>query len=247
MTKERPVDQRVTIGGEEYTIQRFRGLKAILVIASLTRMGRDIPDIIADVTKQYQKKNTLSVTEAMAKLPRWQGSYTTDDFDKAERMTGERVIELPLPMTGREQLLAALPQLLESTGRREVIRLFGILITPNSELAAADKESNVEVVLDKYSDLFLYDAEIDELVEVALAARVAVSQLDERQQKRLGELIRGAVGVINPAWAKMLESLPDPELTPATSTPDAPTSPTGSESPTDGLDTRLSTASPGVN
>jgi hypothetical protein len=239
-------EEKVTIAGEEYPIQRFRGLKAILVIAALTRIARDIPDIIADVTKDYYKRNTTIVTEAMSKLPRWEG-FSKEDFDDAEKRTGLRQVELPTPISEREQTLAALPQLLEGTGRREVIRLFAILVVPNAELAAADKADRVNETLDKYSDLFLYEAELEELIDVVIASQHVISQLEDTKRERLGEMMASLLGMINPTWAAAFQKSRVSSSTPQTSSGAVPISPTDSPQHTDGREKSLSMASPGTS
>lgn len=243
-------DTEVTIGGKPYTIQKFRGLKAILVMASMTRIARDIPDLLADATKAYYERNTITITEAMSKLPRWEG-FSTEDFDKAEAKTGKRVVELPAPITAREQVLTALPALLESS-RTEIIRLFAILVIPSDELMAADKGNTVNEALDKYGDLFLYDAELDELVEVTLAAQDSIAQLNPDTQARLGEMVRSLAKSLGLNWGQQSTQAPQtPEeaatLTPPTSPDDAPISLTDSPVPTDGQESRLSMASPGTS
>lgn len=241
-------DTEVTIGGKPYTIQKFRGLKAILVMASMTRIARDIPDLLADATKAYYERNTITITEAMSKLPRWEG-FSTEDFDKAEAKTGKRVVELPAPITAREQVLTALPALLENA-RTEIIRLFAILVIPSGELMAADKANTVNTALDKYGDLFLYEAELDELVEVALAAQDSIAQLNPETQARLGEMLRSLTKSLGLNWgpqSTQAPQTPETTLTPPTSTDDAPTSLTDSPAPTDGQENRLSMASPGVS
>jgi hypothetical protein len=243
-------NRTVKIGGETYVIQRFRGLKAILAMAALTRIAREVPDILADATKEYQRRNTIIVTEAMSKLPRWEG-FSKADFDEAEALNeGRREIELPSPITPREQVMAALPALLEGA-RKEVIRLFAILVIPNEELMEADKADRVNEALDKYRDVFLYEAEIGDLVEVSLAAQASLSeQLTDDQRKQVWELTRSLVTLINPTMGQ-LQSTQAPtteaESIPVTSPPDVQMSFTDSPTPTDGQESKSSLTSPGVS
>ena len=245
-------DQQVTVGGEEYTIQRFRGLKAVLVLASITRIMQDVPDLIAQASKDYSAKHTVTITEEMAKLPRWEG-FTAADFDIAEQKTGKRQIELPSQANGTEALLAALPKLLESTARREIVRLFAILLIPNAKLKVADKNDNVNEALDEYEDVILFEAEIDELVELAAAAQDAVRQLDTKRGGQLGKLAQQVMSRLNltlpqmPSESEPATPSPMTDSTEPMSTDDAPISPTPSESPTDGTETQRSMASLGAS
>lgn len=238
----------VTIGGKEFSVERFKGLKAILVLAAMTRIAREIPDIMSDAVVRYQSRNHVIVTEEMSRLPRWAG-FSKEDFDAAEAATNERVIKLPSPMSDQEQILASLPDLLEKA-RKEVSRLLAILIIPNDRLREADKAGNVEEILDEYQDVLMYDAELDELADLLFAAKdVLADQLSDRKE-RLGNM----AGTLMKAWLRSrmsssnstsdIES-PVPEiLTPPTSSPDVPTSSTSSEPNTAGAESTPSTMSP---
>jgi hypothetical protein len=247
------IEQAVSINGEQHTIQRFRGLKAVLVLASVSRIMQDVPDLIAEASKEYSAKHTISITEDMAKLPRWEG-FTSADFDIAEQKTGKRVIELPAQANGTEALLAALPKLIGSTARREVVRLFALLLIPNAKLKIADKEDRVNDALDEYEDLILFDAEIDELAELAAAAQETIKQLDTKRNGQLGELLRRGLEMLGLTLPQMPSAsgpeTPSTEETtsiPQTLPLDAPTLFTPSESPTDGIETQRSTVSLGAS
>lgn len=249
----------VKLGEEEkeYTIQRFRGLKAILAMASMTRIARQVPDIMADSVKQYQERNTVVITENMARLPRWSG-FTSEDFDAAEARTGKRQIELPTPMTVNEQVMYAMPVLFEKA-RKEVTRLLALLLISNGELKVADKGDAVEEALDKYEDLLLYESELDQLVDLCFAAQDVLSEQLADRKDRLGKMM----GSLWAAWQNMtgmqpttespqeLPSSPQPDMPPSqtqpTSMDGSPTSSTDSEKPTDGIETQRSTESLGVS
>lgn len=245
--------QKVTIDGKEYVIQRFRALRAVLVLASVTRIAEDVPELIANATKEYSAKHSITITESMSKLPRWEG-FSKEDFDKAEQETGKREIELPSQPNSTEALLSALPKLIESTARREIVRLFAILLIPNEELRDADRSDKIEEALDKYEELVLFDAEIDELVGIAVAAQESVSKMDKGNREKLGKALSRMLRAINPEWAAMLQTdqTSDTKVTTPDSTEpmlmsDAPTSFTDSDSPMDGTETRPSMASLGTN
>lgn len=242
----------VKIGERQYEIQRFRGLKAILVMAALTRVTKEVPDILNDVSKAYSARNTVVITEPMSRLPRWEG-FTKEDFDEAEKSSGRREIEIPAPIGGNEQMLQALPMLLEQA-RKEVVRLLAILITPNSDLKEADKNDTVEALLDKHYDELMYDADLEELAELLLVGQdVLMDQLSSKKDRlgkligslwnRLGTRTEQSTGLSLPS-VTTTEDKPA-ELTPSTSTPDVPTSSTPSPAPTDGTETLSYTGSPG--
>lgn len=240
----------------EYTIQRFRGLKAILAIAALSRVAKAVPDIMADAVKEYQNRNTVRITEAMSKLPRWAG-FSKEDFDAAEVATGERIIELPMPMDQNEQLLQALPSLLDEA-RREVVRLLAILIIPNSELKIADKDDKVDEALDQYQDVLLYNAELDQLAELLIAASDVLSDQLADRKERLGKVAEPLMKFLRRnSRTPLLPSMPqtsqipsppnESESTSTTSSSSAPSSSTDSPQPTDGIETPSSMESLGVS
>lgn len=242
--------RKITIGDQQFEVQRFRGLKAILAMAAITRIARDIPDILADVAKDYQRRNTVVITEAMSRLPRWE-SFGKEDFDAAEKETGKREIELPAPMSTQEQTLQALPKLLEGA-RTEAIRLLALMIIPNQELREADENEKVEDALDKYREVLLYEAEIDELADLAIAASEVLNEQLAERKDNLGNMMRGLWKMWRPrsdAETSPLSLLPtqDQESTPQTSTEDVPTSSTDSESLTDGTEPQPSMESLGVS
>lgn len=243
----------VQIGDKDFTIQRFRGLKAIMAMAAITRITREVPDIMADAIKQYQYRNTVIITEAMSHTRRWEG-FTKEDFDAAEVGSGKREIELPAPMTQNEQVMYALPHLLERA-RKEVVRLLALLIIPNAELRDADKNENVEDALDRYQDVLLYDAELDQLVDLCLVANDVVKEQLADRKDRLGEVIRGLGKIVNfgrnqsnPSTpVQSPQPSPDQTLMQPTSTDDVETSSTDSAKRTDGIGTPRSMESLGAS
>jgi hypothetical protein len=244
MTKERTVK----IGDDEFVIQRFRGLKAIMAMATITRIARDVPNILADASRDFHKRNTITITEPMSKLPRWDG-FTKADFDAAEQETGKREIELPNSVTQQEQVLIALPALLENA-RKEVIRLLAILIIPNQDLREADENDRVETALDKYKDVLLYDAEIDQLAELVIVAQeVMQDQLSSAQKEKLGNLARSLMRMIRGQNEITTPTLPELKaaMEASTSNDTVPDSPTDSQPSIDGTEEPLSTVSPGAS
>lgn len=254
-----PVTVKLGEEDKEYTIQRFRGLKAIMAMASMTRIAREVPDIMADAVKQYQARNTVVITESMARLPRWR-SFTKEDFDAAALANGgRRELEIPTPMTVNEQIMYSLPTLLENA-RREVIRLLALLLVSNVELKIADKADNVEEKLDEYEDLLLYEAELDQLVDLCFAAQDVLSEQLSDRKDRLGKMM----GSLMKAWWASMGQEPPTTQTP-TELPDSPQhdtdqsstqltlkddvliSSTDLDEPTDGTETQHSTESLGVS
>jgi hypothetical protein len=230
--------KKVTVQGNNYEIERFRGLKAVLAIAALTRVAREVPDVLA------QRRNTVTITPALAKIREY--PISEEDF---ERAGGGEGIELPAPMSNQEQILAALPDLLQRA-RKPVMSLFAILIISNEKLKEADKADRVEQALDEYYDLLMYETELDELADLALGAYdVLQDQLADRGE-RLGKMFQ-SLGQI---WRSRTterstpaERIASQVLTQRTSSAKSPPSSTDSPEPTDGVESTLSSESPGTS
>lgn len=238
----------VTLNGKAFKVERFKALKAVLAIASVTRISREVPDILARALKEYSSRNTISLTRDMARLPRWEGhGFTDEDFEAAP----DGKIELPAAsMSSQEQILVALPELFENA-RQETVRLLSILIVPNSELREADKEGGTPEVnekLDQYKDLLLYDCDLDEVAELAAVAyEVLEDQLADKKD-RLGKMVRTTARLLGRQLSTPESpTTPEEPLTSRTSSSSSPTSSTDLPTPTDGTETPLSTASAGVS
>jgi len=236
------VSREVKLNGKEYPIQRFKALKAVLAIASVTRISREVPDILARALKEYSGRNTITLTREMAKLPRWQDSgFTPEDF-----AANDGSIELPAAsMSSQEQIMVALPELFDNA-RKETVRLLAILVVPNDELRAADKEggtAEVNDLLDKYEDLLLYDCEIDEIADLVIVAYDVLDDQLSDKRDRLGKIIRTTVKMLRGQLGTRQDTQ---EPTPSTSTSDSPTSSTDLPTPTVGPVTSHSTEPAGL-
>lgn len=148
--------------------------------------------------------------------------------------------------------MSALPKLLEEA-RREVVRLFAILVIPNDDLRIADKEDRVEEALDNFQDVLLYEAEIDQLADLALVSQEVLTEQLTDKKERLGKLLTSLVKMFRTGTEAKPEMSPPSisqipsDLTPQTSSNDAPTLSTPSEEPTDGQEKKLSTEFLGVS
>jgi len=236
------MSRQVALNGKDYPVQRFKALKAVLAIASVTRISREVPDILARALKEYSGRNTITLTREMAKLPRWQDSgFTPEDFD-----ANDGRIELPAAsMSSQEQIMVALPELFDNA-RKETVRLLAILVVPNDELRAADKEggtAEVNDLLDKYEDLLLYDCEIDEIADLVIVAYDVLDDQLSDKRDRLGKIIRTTMKMLRGQLGTHQDTQ---EPTPSTSTSDSPTSSTDLPTPTVGPVTSRSTEPVGL-
>ena len=178
----------VSIDGTEYPIQRFRALRAVLVMAALADITNEVPELVAKAASDYAESHSMTVTEAMSRMPRFaDAAFTEADFDRAERETGKREVKVPIQASGAESLMSALPTLIRSKARRQVVRLFAILLIPNDKLKEADRSDSIDAALDGYEDLILYEAELDELADIAEAVQNQLSNLNTRRNGRWGK------------------------------------------------------------
>lgn len=237
---------KVTLQDNEYDIQRFKGLKAILAIAALTRVAREVPDVSAKAVRDFQERNKIRVTPELNTVRGY--GFTPDEFQ-----SHGGVIELPAGMSGQEQLLAALPDLLERA-RKPVLSLLAILIVDNGKLREADKEGqdHVEALLDSHYD-FLLDTDLEELADLAATGYEVLEEQLSDPRGRLGKLINvilrrltpKQVGPTTPSTQAEVETKSGSEPTSPTSTDESPNSSIDSGGTTSGPESTPSTMSPG--
>jgi hypothetical protein len=124
-----------------------------------------------------------------------------------------------------------LPQILDSA-EEEVTKLLALIASPDNELRQAKSESRYEEYLDERAETLLFDAEIEQLLELAAVAGEVLT-----------EKLQGKAQRLRTAWGRLTGAKPQ---TPATETdetsgePSSSTSSTDSPPPTDGEPTRPS-------
>lgn len=231
----------VRIGDRDVRIARFRGLKAVLAMALVARVMREVPEIqerLDEYVRGYRDKNKVVITPAMAKLPRFIAlGLTPEDFQS----TGGN-IEFPDEPSQQQVFVAMVPDLFD-LARKELTRFIALLEIPNSELEEADDADAVEEALDKRGKALFREGDVDELLELMVVGWEVFQEQIQSKQEKLGKLR-------NLPFLRMLqftppETEPEPEEIQPIFPEESPTSSTDSEPSTDGTAEQLSMVSPG--
>lgn len=221
----------VKVGDRTVTIPRFSGFKVVRAGRIVKELTKKYPSILFDIaafTREYEEKNAVRVTRAMAKLPRY------EDIGLTERDFGDKeFVEFPQSPSTPEQIAAVFPQIMEAA-EGEIVELLALILAPNSELADTDEEGTVDEYLTKEGRKLLHSSDADQLVDVAL---VAVEVLRDQFSKKMDEVGK-------------LRALVDPQAAAAAmreAKKNSPESSTDSPAHTDGATDERSTEPLGVS
>lgn len=239
-------NRTVEIGDDTITIGRFRGLRALEAAAAVSRMMKEVPQLQDEITKfskEYRANNSIELTFALSRTPAFLSlGLSREDFE-----ANGGTINLPEPPTVQQQLIAALPTMLDMA-RKHLTALIGVVTIGNDELEAADDNDMVEEAIVSAGKRIVRKAYVEQLAEVILASyEVLEDEFKGREEvtKRLGE-----------AWTRVRRSMSQNPLeemeaeiasTQETSSDSAQSSSIDSPTPTDGTGEPSSTASPGAS
>lgn len=178
--------REIKIGDQVYPIRRFKGLKAALAGALMSRVMREIPDLQDRATafrKKYRESNTVLITPAIAKLPTYAGLGLTEaDF----RAAGGK-IEFPEEPDQGTIMVNVFPDLFD-LAQEELQKFLAIIVIPNSELEEADDADDVDEVLKKYGKRLMRQGDIDELLELVVIGLEVLKEQMGGKRDRLGKL-----------------------------------------------------------
>lgn len=248
--------RQMKLGDDTITIGRFRGLKAIeaaAVMADIMRAVPEIQDQANEFVREFEEKYTITLTPAMANLPRFDElGLTRDDIAKEPGGT----LTIPQTPTANQQLIHMLPTLFDKA-RAELTRLIGVVTIPNSDLEKADDEDNVQEATQAYGKRIVRNAYVDELAEVLVLSWQALGQqFSQREElvEALGELpflrmLRSTGQSPQPSEERKAtdEEINAELATLETERPESPISSTGSPPPMAGTGAPSSSASPGLS
>jgi hypothetical protein len=181
------VNGKVKVGDEEYTITRFRGLKAILAGALFARVMKKMPTLqedVLDFRKRFMKENALRITPGMAKLPRFMVmGLTPEDFIGAP----DGVLEIPEEPTGQLIFMHIFPEAFE-LAQAEVTHFIALMVIPNKALEEADDADQVSEELDKIGKKLIRQGTIDEILEIVNVGMEVFQDQIVSKRDRLGKL-----------------------------------------------------------
>lgn len=253
--------REIQIGDAKYTVVRFKGLKASIAAALVSRVMEKVPelqDMTTEFRRRFRESNTIAITPAMAKLPTYAGiGLVPEDF-----AAGGGKVEFPEEPSNQAVLVHIFPKLFDLADK-ELRRFFALMVIPNSELEEADDADEVEEVLSKWGKKLLRQGDLEELLELVVVGGEVLREQLARKKDVLGKIQWGWLqAILADNTAEALEEPtsnghgPTEEETPTTTT--TPTeSPQSQNSTLDsssdledssaGVEKPLSTTSPGMN
>lgn len=219
----------VKVGDSSLTIPRFSAFKVVRAGRLVAEIAKKYPQVILDMakfTREYEDQNSIVITRAMAKTPRFQDyGFGTRDFDD------DGIVRLPQSPSMQEQIFAVLPQIMDAA-EHEVLQLCALVLAPNSELEAADADDSVDEYLKTEAKKLLHKADGDQLIDIAV---VAATVAREQFAHKLGDA------------GNALALFTDPNGNSAQTTPKSPESSIDSPAPMDGVTSASPTEPLGVS
>lgn len=260
----------VTIGTEQKPIPDFRGFKALRAGKIVARVTDTVQELYAkadDYEAEYKKTHRMRLTREEANLRGW--DHVDFHLPEGQAPSPEDFIEIPERPTDEQKFLEVFSTAFELI-EKEVVQLLALVLAPNDELERAwEDEANgaVDGYLKRSGQRLLFDGNIGQLVDVAVAARKALDREFEGKSEDLAGL-RNLLSQQTPKPQEEEEQETDTPTEPTAETPEPvapePQSPSGtagtptresesgpsrsstpSDAPTDGAGETPSGASPG--
>lgn len=233
--------REVTVGDRSWPITRFKGLKAILAGALVARVMRELPQLqekVSTFAKDYRSKNTVVITSALAKTPRYSVlGLSPEDFTAAGGN-----IELPEEPTPQQVIVHVLPDMFD-LARVELQRFVGLVVIPNSELEDADDADKVDDALDRLGKQIFRNGDLDEILQVVVVGWEVLEDQILSKQQDLGKLMN--LPFLR-AWLSTPEETEEEETPPTLPEP-APRSSDTSPIDSTGAEETSSMVSPGTS
>ena len=159
----------VKVGDRDYTVARFRGLKAQRVLRLSAAVARKYPEItskIAEFERRYVDEKALSLTRVEAEMR--YGPKAAEVSEEAWEASGGELKLKQMP-DDWDRLGAVWPHLVEAA-EKELFELLAVLSLTNEELNTADNEDRIDEVIAERRKQLLHDGELEELLDLAKAA-----------------------------------------------------------------------------
>jgi hypothetical protein len=164
---------KITIGGNEQTIQPFSAAKAIeagALMSDIVQHGNELFEAMDAYARKHMQTNTIRIPRAAAfyRDPDAAGQVPADAWEASGNQ-----LELPGPQpTFEQQLLAVFPQLFKLC-RGQVLALLALVVVDERELEQVDQQGGPDGVTDllaREGRRLLYRARMEELLTLAQAA-----------------------------------------------------------------------------
>lgn len=181
----------VTIGTEQKPIPDFRGFKALRAGKIVARVTDTVQELYAkadDYEAEYKKTHRMRLTREEANLRGW--DHVDFHLPEGQAPSPEDFIEIPERPTDEQKFLEVFSTAFELI-EKEVVQLLALVLAPNDELERAwEDEANggVDGYLARSGQRLLFDGNIGQLVDVAVAARKALDKEFEGKSEDLAGL-----------------------------------------------------------
>lgn len=222
----------VKIGDRDKTIPKFSGYKVVRAGRIVKAITQKYPSIVADMAKferDFETQNTVRITRAMSKLPKFQAlGLTNRDFEKVD------FVEYPQSPSQWQIVASVFPAIMD-IAESEIAVLLALVLAPNSELAEKDDDGAIDEYLHAEGRKLLFEADADQVWDVAVAVGEILNEQFAQKLGDSGNLIALFSGNVTPGGANQESKKTSPE------------SSTDSPEPTGGPEDKSSTIQVGAS
>jgi hypothetical protein len=174
---------KIMLGGSERLVPRLSGHKVFTALAILREVSREMPKITqewSNFEREYRKQNSvvLDRTQALMQFPDRLAHMTDADWEAS----GNKLTVGVSP--SQEQTVAAVFPVAIDLAEKQVMRLMALVLASNEDIKLYRNEGTTKERLDQRANELL-DADISELIELAV---VAAEVVDDQVRSKIQEL-----------------------------------------------------------
>jgi hypothetical protein len=185
------METKVSIGGNERTVQEYTAFKAVVAGEIISRAGdkfRQLVEKSVDYDRSYAETHTTKITKSLAIARGWTHSTGGDLPDEAFD-NDEQAVHLPSRPTQEQRFAHLFPEGFR-LARDEVLKLVALTLADDTALMNADAESYdaVDAHLLAEGKKLLHDARMAEFVKILRTAVEFSKEQLAAVEDDLGEL-----------------------------------------------------------
>lgn len=216
----------LTLAGQDVTLERVSARKASRILAELRAITAAVPDItraIGEFVRSYEATNMLELNRTQA---RYQLPDRTAHMTDADWQAADGVLRLPESPATPEVIAAVFPLALD-LAEEHVYRLLALFTMSNADVKRYRRDGTLADRLTERADELLDDADVTELMDLAVACGELVDTQIVGKARELGDRL-GNLGRLVGLAPATSPTAPAPE--PASTSSDGPstTRPTSS-------------------
>lgn len=183
--------KEVRIGERNVTIPRFSAFKVARSGRLIAKITKAYPTIMFDVARferDFETSNTIKITRAMAKLPKFEPlDLSDDDFGDKD------FVEFPSSPSNWQRFAAVFPQVMD-VAEEDVVSLLALVLAPNKTLEEQDEDGNVNEWLRAEGRKLLHEMHGEQLIDVAIVVAEALREQFEQKIDEAGKAIAELTG-----------------------------------------------------